>query len=161
MLSRLQDVGGVHALAVDREGKLLAAAGTTPSGGGTVQGIPTILIFDLASGKELHKLSLGAANDCYIHEVVFHSEGFLSAVTSGTPGAGQFLYVVPEEKTPFFNKKLPNCLGLTWHPDGKRVAVLTTSPGSNGNGRPLDKDGNYKTNKSPIQIFTVPGEPVA
>ncbi|MDX1947179.1 MAG: hypothetical protein SFU86_17395 [Pirellulaceae bacterium] len=160
MVSRLQDVGGVHALATDREGKLLAAAGTTPSGGGTVQGIPTILLFDVASGKELHKLSLGVQNDCYVHEVHFHDEGFLSAVTSGTPGQGQFLYVAPEEKTPFFNKKLPNCLCLSWHPDGSRVAVLTTNPGSNGNGRPLDKDGKYKTNQSPIQIFKIAGEPV-
>jgi WD40 repeat protein len=161
LLSRLQDVGGAFALAIDKEGKQLVVAGTTPSGGGTVQGIPTILVFDLATGKELHKLTVGANNDCYVGDLHLHPEGFISAVTFGTPGQGQLLYVRPEEKTPFFTKKMSNAHSLSWHPDGRRVAVVTTNPGSNGNGRPLDKDGNYKTNSSPITVFTVPGEPVA
>ena len=28
--------------------------------------------------------------------------------------------------------------------------------GSNGNGRPLDKDGKYKGNSSPIHLFSLP-----
>ena len=88
----------------------------------------------------------------------FHDEGFLSLVTYGTPGAGQLLYVLPgEEDSRSSTKKLSNAHSLSWHPDGKRLAVVTTDPGSNGNGRPLDKDGNYKGNKSPIQVFSVPG----
>jgi len=156
-LSRLQDVGGVHSLAIDREGKLLAAGGTIPKNGGTVTGPPTILVFDVATGEEKHKLTLGVDSDCYVADMHFHNEGFLSAVTYGTPGAGQLLYVLPEEGKPFFTKKLSNLHSLSWHPDGKRLAVVATNPGSNGNGRPLDKEGNYVGNKSPIHVFEVSG----
>jgi WD40 repeat protein len=156
-LSRLQDVGGVHALAVDREGTLLAAGGTIPKNGGTVTGPPTLLIFDVTTGEQQYKLKLGADNDCYIADIHFHDEGFLSVVTYGTPGTGQLLYVVPSEEKPLFTKKITNPHSLAWHPDGKRLAVVSTNPGSNGNGRPLDKDGNYRGNKSPIHVFTVSG----
>ena len=156
-LSRLQDVGGVHALAVDREGKLLAAGGTIPKNGGTVTGPPTLLIFDLANGELKHKLTLGADNDCYVADIHFHDEGFLSVVTYGTPGAGQLLYVLPGENKPFFTRKMANLHSISWHPDGHRLAVVSTNPGSNGNGRPLDKDGNYVGNKSPIHVLTVSG----
>ncbi|HEX5104403.1 MAG TPA: hypothetical protein VFV87_11360 [Pirellulaceae bacterium] len=156
-LSRLQDVGGVHALAIDREGKLIAAGGTIPKNGATVVGPPTILIFDATTGEQKHKLTLGADNDCYVADMHFHEEGFLSAVTYGTPGQGQLLYVLPQEGKPFFTRKLSNLHSLSWHPDGQRLAVVATNPGSNGNGRPLDKDGNYRGNKSPIHIFRTGG----
>jgi WD40 repeat protein len=156
-LSRLQDCGGVHALAVDSNGETLAAGGLAPKNGGTVVGPPTLLLFDVATGKEKQRWKLGADNDAFVGDVHFHDEGFLSVVTYGTPGAGKLLYVAPGEDAPFFEKKLSNAHSLSWHPDGKRVAVTTTGPGSNGNGRPLDKDGNYKGNKSPVMVFSVSG----
>ncbi len=156
-LSRLQDCGGVHALAIDREGKLLAAGGTKPKNGGTVVGPPTLLIFDVATGEQKHKFTLGTDNDCYVADVHFHNEGFLSLVTYGTPGAGQLLYVLPSEEQPFFKKKMSNLHSLSWHPDGKRLAVVSTNPGSNGNGRPLDKDGKYVGNTSPIHVMQTGG----
>ena len=156
-LSRLQDVGGIEALAIDCDGKLLAAGGVTPKNGGTVVGTPTLLVFDLATGEQKHKWTLGNDNDCFVADVHFHHEGFLSLVTYGTPGQGQLIYVMPGEASPLFSRKLTNPQSLSWHPDGRRLAVVTTNPGSNGNGRPLDKNGNYKTNQSPIQILRVPG----
>lgn len=157
ILNRLQDCGGVHALAIDREGKLLAAGGTTPKNGGTLVGAPTLLIFDVATGEQKHKLTLGAENDCMVADIRFHDEGFLSVVTYGTPGSGQLLYVVPEEKTPFFtHKQVQNIHCLAWHPDGKQLVVAGTNGGSNGNGRPTDKDGKYVTNQSPLHVFTLP-----
>jgi WD40 repeat protein len=154
-LSRLQDVGGVHALAIDREGKRLAAGGTIPKNGATVTGPPTIFLFDIASGERTHQLTLGADSDCYVADIHFHDEGFLSAVTYGTPGAGQLLYVLPDEGKPFLTRKMSNLHSLSWHPGGKRLAVVATNPGSNGNGRPLDKEGNYVGNRSPIHLLAV------
>ena len=156
-LSRLQDVGGVHALAIDPEGKLLAAGGTKPKNGGTVVGPPTLLVFDIASGEKKHEWTLGADNDCFVADVHFHEAGFLSVVTYGTPGQGQLLYVVPGEEKPLLTKKMSNLHSVSWHADGKRFAVTATNPGSNGNGRPVDKDGNYIGNKSPIHVFEVTG----
>ncbi|HUE72950.1 MAG TPA: hypothetical protein VMP01_18840 [Pirellulaceae bacterium] len=156
-LSRLQDVGGVVVLATDKEGKLLAAGGTTPKNGGTVVGPPTLIVFDLASGEQKHLVKLGSDNDCYVADVQFHDEGFVSLITFGTPGQGQLLYLKPGEDKPFFTKKLTNPHSLAWHPDGKRLAIAATNSGSNGNGRPLDKDGKYKGNSSPIQLFALTG----
>jgi WD40 repeat protein len=156
-LSRLQDVGGIHALAIDAEGKLLAVGGTTPKGGGTVTGVPTLFLFDIATGEQKQKWELGTVNDCYVADMHFRSEGFLSLVTYGTPGQGQLLYVTVHEPTPFFTyKKMANCHSLAWHPDGKRLIVAATNGGSNGNGRPLDKEGNYPGNRSPLHLFTLP-----
>jgi hypothetical protein len=36
------------------------------------------------------------------------------------------------------------------------VAVTATSRGSNGNGRQLDKNGEYPGNTSPVHIFDMP-----
>lgn len=160
-LSRLQDCGGVHSLAIDREGKMIAAGGLVPKNGGTVIGIPTIILFDVATGEQKYELELGTSNDAFVADIKMHHEDFLSVVTYGTPGAGQLLYVRPSEKTPFFTKKLSNAHSLSWHPDGKRLAVVTTNPGSNGNGRPVDKDGNYKSNSSPIHVFSVHADAMA
>src|SRR5262249_5701637 len=148
-LSRLQDCGGVQCLALDKEAKLLAVGGCAPKNGGNVVGIPTLLIFDLPTGGQRGEVDLGTQNDGKVCDRHWHDEGFLSLITYGTPGSGQLMYVRPEEKAPFLTeKKLANPHSISWHPDGKRFAVAATNGGSNGNGRPLSKDGEYKGNKS-------------
>lgn len=157
-LSRLQDCGGVQCLGLDKDAKRLAVGGCVPKNGGTVVGIPTLLIFDMATGEQQAKFDLGTQNDAFVGDLHWHDEGFLSLITYGTPGLGQLLYVRPDETAPFLTeKKLANPHSISWHPDGKRFAVAATNTGSNGNGRPLTKDGEYKTNKSPIHLFSVPG----
>ncbi len=156
-LSRLQDCGGVQCLALDKEAKLLAVGGCAPKNGGTVVGVPTLLIFDVVSGKQQARFELGTQQDVNVADLHFHDEGFLSLITYGTPGQGQLIYVRPEEKAPFHTeKKLANPHSLSWHPDGKRFAVAATNGGSNGNGRPVGKDGKYLGNKSPIHLFAIP-----
>ena len=77
---------------MDADGLMLAVGGTTNKNGATVQGVPTVLIFDFDSGELKHTLAMGAAKDCYVHEVHLHQSGFAMAVTCGTPGAGQVLF---------------------------------------------------------------------
>jgi hypothetical protein len=155
-LSRLQDVGGVKTITFDRAGNTLACGGTTPKNGGTVVGVPTILIFDFGSGELKKTLKHGTENDCYVHDVVLHEAGFVMAVTCGTPGQGKLLFQRPEDSEPFFvTTKMANTQGLSIHPDGRRFAVVATNPGSNGNGRQL-KNGEYVGNQSPIHLWTFP-----
>lgn len=151
---RIQDVGGVWCLEFDSSGDRLFCAGVTPNRGATVQGEPTVLAFDFATGEQRHAMKLGAAKNCYVHDLCWHRAGFLAAVTSGTPGTGQFVLIRPGDEKPFFaDTKIPNCHSVTLHPDGKRIVVTATNKGSNGNGRRLDADGNYPGNTSPIHVF--------
>ena len=156
-LDRLQDCGGVHCLTMNREGTLLACGGTQPKGGGTVTGIPSLLVFDFATGELKHTLAFGQPNDCFVSDAAFHATGFVMVTTCGTPGSGQLLFQRLEDKEPFFaTKKMINCQSLAAHPDGLRLAVVATNGGSNGNGRPVDKEGKYPGNKSPIHILRMP-----
>lgn len=160
---RLQDVGGVKCMVFSSDGKTLFVGGTRPKGGGNVQGVPLIIGFDWDSGEEVFKRELGAVGDVYVHEMQFHKNGYLMAVTSGNPGTGQLLFVDSNEavaedeaevsELPYRNKALSNCHSISLHPDGEQFAVTTTSKGSNGNGRRLDKDGNYLGNHSPIYLM--------
>ncbi|MCA9119313.1 MAG: hypothetical protein H6822_06260 [Planctomycetaceae bacterium] len=154
---RLQDVGGVRTLAFDDRGRTLAVGGTIPKNGATVQGIPSILLFDFETGELTHTLSLGDANDCFVHEIIFHKAGFVMAVTSGTPGQGQIVFQRPNDEKPFFaSSKLSNCHSIHLHEPTGRIAVVATNRGSNGNGRRLADDGEYKGNNSPIHLFQMP-----
>jgi sugar lactone lactonase YvrE len=140
-----------------RDGQETVAASGTAQRRGTVVGPPTLLVFDLATGEQKHLVKLGSDNDCYVADIAFHDEGFVSLITFGTPGQGQLIYLKPGDDKPFFTKKLTNPHSLAWHPDGKRLAIAVTNNGSNGNGRPLDKEGKYKGNSSPIRLFALPG----
>ena len=92
LLHRLQDVGGARVLTFDKNGQTLACGGTTPKNGGTVQGAPTVLLFDVDSRGLRHTLTLGAPNHCLVHDIHLHDAGFVMAVTSGTPGQGQLVF---------------------------------------------------------------------
>lgn len=156
-LHRLQDVGGARCLAFDHDASRLACSGTRPKNGGNVQGVPLVLLFDWQTGKLLQTLELGAVSDVYVCDLRFHRDGFLMAVTSGNPGTGKFLFQRPEDTEPFYlSKTLPNCHSLSLHPNGRRLAIATTSKGSNGNGRRVDKNGEYIGNTSPIHILDLP-----
>lgn len=159
LLHRLQDVGGVRVLAFDQEGKTLAVGGTKPKNGGTVQGVPTVLLFDFENGEIRHTLELGATSDCFVHDIRLHEDGFVMAVTSGTPGTGKIIFQRTEDKEPFYQStKIANCHSLSLHPDGQRLAVAATNKGSNGNGRRLTEEGEYTGNHSPIHLFQLGGE---
>jgi WD40 repeat protein len=150
-LSRLQDVGGVRVLAFDKTGATLACGGTTPKNGGTVVGVPTILLFDFASGQLKTTIKHGSENDCFVHDIHLHEAGFVMAVTCGTPGQGKLLFQRPDDAEPFFvTTKMANTQSLSIHPDGHQFAVVATNPGSNG------KNGEYVGNQSPIHLWKLP-----
>lgn len=153
-MDRIQDIAGLRTLLFLDDGRTLVASGTTPNGGGTPQSIPTILYFEYATGKLLRTFNHGAAKDGFIHDVVPHRDGYLMAVTSGTPGSGMVMLARPEEKEPFHvHTKLANCHALALHPDMKHFVVTSTNRDSNGNGRKLTKDGEYGNNSSPLNLF--------
>lgn len=151
---RIQDVGGVTTLRFEDNGDTLIVAGSTPSRGATMQGVPTILFFDTQTAKLTGTLSIGEQKDGHVTDLCRHPDGFYIAVTSGTPGNGRLLLLDRHAEKPLYeNTKLPNCHAVTLHPTGRRLAVTATNRGSNGNGRRLNKDGEYEGNHSPIHFF--------
>ena len=163
LLHRLQDVGGVRLIRFKPDGKQLACGGVKPSSGGTVQGEPTLLVFDTETAELKATLTLGAASDCFLHDVHWTDDDVLMCVTSGTPGAGKLVMRrIEDEKAFYETTKMPNCLSISLHSktfnpqlssEAKRLAIVTTNRNSNGNGRRLNENGEYEGNNSPIFIF--------
>jgi len=151
---RIQDVGGVRALRFDEQRNRLVCVGGHPTRGATVQAVPTVTLFDPESGEASHESQFGQPKEGFVHDLSVHPSGFYVAVTSGTPGQGQLLLFRPGEEEPFYtSKKFPNCHTTALSPDGTRLLLAFTNKGSNGNGRRLDKEGNYVGNHSPVHVL--------
>lgn len=154
---RLQETGGVRSLAYSLDGLQLAVGGTKVVNGGNVQGTPTVLIFETATGTLSKTLELGGTGDVYVAEMLFHPAGFLMAVISGNPGVGKLVFRQLDAAEPFvLLTNMANCHSLCLHPNGLRLAVVATNGGSQANGRQLDKDGEYADNFSPIHLLDFP-----
>src|SRR5262245_21320473 len=123
ILDRLQDVGGVRCLALDRNGKTLAVGGSQVKNGASMLGTPLVLLFDWENGKLAHTIKVGADSDGYVHDLHFHADGFVMGVTSGQPGSGKLFFHSPGDAQPFFITAMPNCQSLGVHPEGRRLAV--------------------------------------
>jgi WD40 repeat protein len=154
--NREQDLGGVRKLAFTADGKQLLVAGTLPTGGGFFNGHAHIRMFDVETGKETHDLVIGdEKKDILVHDLHVRPDGLICAVTCGQPGGGNLMLRYPHEDQPrlMHAKGTVNCHSLAVMKDGSRIAVAATNTGSNGNGKPVDADGNYLGNHSPIHIF--------
>tara|TARA_R110002096_G_scaffold238581_19_gene430221 strand:+ start:2510 stop:3622 length:1113 start_codon:yes stop_codon:yes gene_type:complete len=157
-LHREQDLAGIRKLAFTPDGKQLAIAGTHPSGGGFFQGLAHIHLVDVESGEDQHQLVMGVEKkDIFVHDLHLRADGLICAVTSGQPGGGNLILRYPHEDEPrlMHAKGTVNCHSLAVSGDGQRIAVSATNTGSNGNGKRLDKEGNYVGNYSPIHVFEI------
>jgi WD40 repeat protein len=156
-LARIQDVCGLTRLVFLEDGKTLLAVGCAPTDGGTMQGIPTLDWLDYATGKSTQRYQFGVENDAFITDVAWHPKGYLLCATSGVTGRGTTFFIRPGEKEPFYSStKIANIHALALHPDHQHFTLTSTSRGSNGNGRRLDKEGNYSGNTSPVHVFELP-----
>ena len=159
LLSRLQDIGGLTRLLFLDDGKTLLAIGCTPKSGSTMTGVPTLDWLDYATGKLKHRFQHGVENDGFITDAAWHPDGYLICATSGVTANGKTLFVRPKEEKPFYeNTKIVNIHSVALHPDHKRFILTSTNRTSNGNGRRLDKDGNYLGNHSPVHVIELPAK---
>lgn len=156
-LHRLQDIAGLRSLLWSKNGKQFIAAGSNPETGATVKSSPLIQIYETESGKLLHSHKPGENKYGFIDDIVTipnHPKQHIIGITSGTPGTGKLFIVEPGTEAPIYeNTKIPNPHSITLHPNQKTFALTSTNKGSNGNGRRLNKDGEYAGNNSPVQFF--------
>jgi WD40 repeat protein len=158
--NRDHDVAGVYALRFIDGGKTLVAAGSNPTGNGFVAGFPHVELVAWDSLTVTKSFTLGTKEDGFVFEVSEHPDGYLVLVTSGAFGVGQVLLLRTAEDKPFFTSKdLVNCHSLALHAESKRVAIVSTNRGSNGNGAVRDKEGKYRPNVSPVTIMEFAAAP--
>ena len=154
---RDQDVAGVYSLRFSDDGETLLVAGSEPSNTGNVAGTPTIHWLKWESLEIAKTLTFGESKQGYVYDYAFHPGGYVVAVTSGAPGAGQFLCQRLDEEQPFFNSnKMSNCHSLAFDTRTNRCIVASTNRNSQGNGAVRDKEGNYVGNTSPLTVFALP-----
>ena len=154
LYDRIQDVPGIYVLRFEDNGRRILCAGGQPTRTGNHQGIPTLHSLETDTLKIKQSRTFGVEKDGFIFELVRCQNGLMAMVTSGNPGAGQFLLVDPDEEKPLHSStKISNCHSITLHPDGKRLVVAATNRNSQGNGAVRDKEGNYVANTSPLHVF--------
>jgi WD40 repeat protein len=152
---RIQQCGGARHLQFDQQGKRLVCAGQKEPGGGFATGTPCVLVYDWHTGQQIREMPMGGTQDGFAYDARFHPEGFVMATSCAFPGKGHVWFWHPEDDAAFFSsKKLPNGRSLSLHPDGRRLALLT-SQSRNGNGRSL-KDGVYEGGSAEIRLVEFP-----
>ena len=154
---RDQDVAGVYSLRFHDDGQALLVAGSQPSNTGNVAGIPTMHWVNWASLEIEKTLQFGESKQGYVYDYAIHPDGYVLVVTSGAPGAGQFICQRLGEDEPFHSSnKMSNCHSLAFDPATNRCIVAATNRNSQGNGAVRDKEGNYVGNTSPLTVFDLP-----
>lgn len=117
------DFGGVRALAISADGKLLACGGLFNASNplGAVHD-PTVLLFDWETQKQLQQhIAEGLKGS--IWRLAFHPDGWLIGGTGGTSG-GHLLFWKPEQNKEFHSYKLPNTVrDFDLHPDNVRAVT--------------------------------------
>lgn len=118
------DVGGVRAIALADDGKLLACAGITEvSNAFAGIGNPLVVVFDLETGQKKQQLATAAKLKGPATGVRFHRDGFVIGSCGGLDG-GHLLFWKLEQPNEFFDLKLPDtCRDFDLHPDGLRLAT--------------------------------------
>lgn len=157
LLHRLQDIAGLRVLQFTKDGGKVIAAGTLPESGATVKSRPLIQIYDSRSAEVLHTINSHDNKYGFIDDIAQlsgHEKGHLLAITSYTPGTGKLLLLEPGTEEPIYeDTKVPNPHSISLHPNQTHFALTTTNKGSNGNGRRLNKQGEYEGNNSPVELY--------
>jgi hypothetical protein len=152
----INEVGGVRFLVFDPTGQTLACGGGQPLTSGFVTSKPAVVLVDWESGKQKQLMQLADAvpDDGFAVDLLWHPGGFVAVVCSGAPGRGALWCWRPGEKAPFYvNKELIHCRSVSLHKDGVRLAVGQVGRSPGGNGRELNKQGEYEGNTSSVKIF--------
>ncbi len=150
-LDRIQDCGGVRHLSFDGTGRQLLCGGMQNPGGGFAEGAPLLLVIDWQSGTVTQELQHGDKTHGFIYDAAFHPSGFVMATSCAMPAKGHLWFWRIGEPKPFYvSNDLPNGRGLSLHPNGTRLA-LVTSVAQNANGRP--QGAKYVDGSAKIQLL--------
>lgn len=150
-LDRIQDCGGIRQMTFDSAGKLLLCGGMKAPGGGFAEGAPVMVVINWDAGTVVHELQHGDKTQGFIYDLAFHPTGYVMGTSCAMPGKGQLVFWRIGEPKPFYaSTDLPNGRSLSLHPNGTRLA-LVTSVAVNANGRP--QGDKYVDGTAKIQLL--------
>jgi len=133
----LADVGGVRSLAFSAKGDQLAAGGIREAKSNTFcPGLPTVLAFDWASGKQttMH-VPKEEKIDGYINSLRYLPDGTLAGIGEAH-AHGAYLIWKPGEAPSVHYMHMQAGYEIDLHPDGLRLMIASFEPrGKGGNGR--------------------------
>ena len=138
--------GGVRSLAFSADGKTLYAAGFEGTNANQAQGNPLVLTFDWESAQPTTTLVPTPTVNGPITDVVIHPAGFIMAASSSEGGGVLWIWRPGEEKNVHHLKHSTSFRRLAIADDGRQLAVAAfgnLDGQRGGNGRRLDKEGNY------------------
>lgn len=152
------DQGGVRVMTFAPGGAILYCAGFQGTNANQAHGVPTIVPLDWKSGKALPAMTPRADFKGPIVDIAFHPAGFLIAAGSSEAG-GVLWFFRPGAKNDEHLVKYANSFrGLDLSGDGLQlVAAAFGDRGGQrgGNGRRLDKDGNYPGFGGSLVLFAL------
>jgi WD40 repeat protein len=159
----LADVGGVRSLAFTAKGDELAAGGIREAKSNTFcPGLPTVLVFDWASGKQkLMHVPREEKIDGYVNSLRYLPDGSLAGVGEAH-AAGAFFVWKPGEAASIHAMHLQSAYEIDLHPDGLRLFLASFEPkGKGGNGRHAGR-AEYVPNAgcvNELNLFAKPAPP--
>lgn len=138
--------GGVRGLAFGADGKLLYCGGFEGTNANQAQGNPLVLVIDWASGQLTATLTPNPTLNGPIMDLGVHPAGWLIASGSSEGGGTLWIWRLGEDKNAHHHKHSTSFRRFAISPDGTRLAAASFGDldgQRGGNGRRLDKDGNY------------------
>lgn len=156
--------GGVRVMTFDPEFKTLYCAGFEGENANQAHGKPTVVVLDWESGKQ--KLTMTASQDFKgpILDVAFHPAGYLIGAGSSEAGGVLWFWRPGEAQECHLVKNVTSFRGIALDPEGQRLACAAFGDRGGqrgGNGRRLNKDGQYEGFAGNIVLYTTSEQPAS
>ena len=150
--------GGVRSMAFDPAGQTLYCAGFEGINANQAHGVPTVIALDWDSGEQTLTMKPSQDFKGPIVDVVYHAAGYLIGAGSSEGGGALWFWKPGESHECHLIKNETSFRGLAFDRDGLRLAATAFGDRGGqrgGNGRRLDKDGQYHGFAGNIVLYTV------
>ena len=138
--------GGVRSMTFDSEFQTLYCAGFEGLNANQAHGIPTVIDFDWASGKQKSTMNPSQDFKGPVIDIVYHPAGYLIGAGSSEGGGVLWFWKPGETKECHLVKNPTSFRSIDLDADGLRLAATAFGDRGGqrgGNGRRLNKDGEY------------------
>lgn len=151
------DQGGVRCMTFDTECRTLYCAGFEGTNANQAQGLPTVVAFDWASGKQTLIMTPRNAFTGPIVDIIYHPAGYVIGAGSSEAGGALWFWKAGQDKDEHEVRHVNSYRGLGLHQDGTRLAAAAFGDRGGqrgGNGRRL-VGGEYVGFQGSVALYTL------